>query len=114
MAGLVPAIHVFSVATEQDVDATATRTCPSCALLGGASRVNPTCADKRGHDESNIETVGVSSFRLEIELLRNGAPLRLLPPDEFLGRCGRVGAAGGTSDRAWTGLQFICAQESML
>src|SRR6266852_1847531 len=41
----------------EDVDATATRTCPSCALLGGASRINPTCADKRGHDESNITTV---------------------------------------------------------
>src|SRR6516165_11942870 len=37
--------------SKQDVDGTATRACPSCAYLSAASRVNPTCGDKPGHDD---------------------------------------------------------------
>jgi hypothetical protein len=51
MAGLVPAIHVLSRCDAvEDVDAIRTRACPSSAILSGESRVNPTFADKRGHD----------------------------------------------------------------
>jgi hypothetical protein len=32
------------------MDCTATRACPSCALLCAASRVNPTCGVKPGND----------------------------------------------------------------
>src|SRR5262245_65987200 len=33
------------------MDCTATRACPSCALLSGASRVNPTCGVNPGNDD---------------------------------------------------------------
>src|SRR5262245_7260758 len=39
---------------EEGLDGTATRACPSCAYISAASRVNPTCDDKPGHDESII------------------------------------------------------------
>src|ERR1700742_4379423 len=44
-------IHVFC-ASGEDADGTANRACPSCALSSAASRVNPTCGDKPGHDVS--------------------------------------------------------------
>src|SRR5262249_49773158 len=51
MPALVAGIHVFCGPNE-DLDGTATRACPSCATLSAASRVNPTCGDKPGHDAS--------------------------------------------------------------
>src|SRR5262249_62006412 len=33
------------------MDCTATRACPSCALVSGASRVNPTCGVNPGNDD---------------------------------------------------------------
>src|SRR5262249_25485131 len=35
------------------MDCTATRACPSCALLCAASRVNPTCGVKPGNEDLN-------------------------------------------------------------
>jgi hypothetical protein len=51
MPGLVPGIHVLAVAHGfEDVDGIGTRACPSSAVLSAASRVDPTCGDKPGHD----------------------------------------------------------------
>src|SRR5215510_15815035 len=36
------------------MDCTATRACPSCAVLCAASRVNPTCGVKPGNDDLNL------------------------------------------------------------
>src|SRR5262244_1704649 len=46
----LPGISVFFPCYGKDVDGMGTRACPSSALLSAASRVNPTCGDKPGHD----------------------------------------------------------------
>src|SRR5262245_4431565 len=51
-----PAHPRLSLCLRQDVDGTATRACPSCAYVSAASRVNPTCGDKPGHDEDGSES----------------------------------------------------------
>src|SRR2546422_9244072 len=52
MRGLDPRIHLLRKSSLQRLmDCTATRACPSCAVLSAASRVNPTCGVKPGNDE---------------------------------------------------------------
>jgi len=51
MLALGAGIHVF-IGLNEDVDGTGTRACPSSAMSNAASRVNPTCGDKPGHDDS--------------------------------------------------------------
>src|SRR5262249_27803613 len=51
MPGLVPGIHVLLSSVTKDVDGSGTGACPSFAVLTAASRVNPTCGAKPGHDE---------------------------------------------------------------
>src|SRR5262249_56428569 len=45
--GLDPRVHLL----RKKMDRTATRACPSCAVLCAASRVNPTCGVKPGDDD---------------------------------------------------------------
>src|SRR5215471_20423889 len=47
-----PRIHpVSQKVLRRLMDCTATRACPSCAVLCAASRVNPTCGVKPGNDD---------------------------------------------------------------
>src|SRR2546421_3506345 len=49
--GLDPRVHRGSQESfAKTMDCTATRACPSCAVLCAASRVNPTCSVKPGND----------------------------------------------------------------
>src|SRR5262249_39541502 len=45
------------------MDANVTRACPSYVCLSAASRVNPTCGVKPGHDESNTTVAGNAESR---------------------------------------------------
>src|SRR5438445_13477004 len=59
----------------KDVDGIGTRACPNSARLSVASRVNPTCDDKPGHDDvdgSRPKTFGMR--RREFIMLLGGAP----------------------------------------
>jgi hypothetical protein len=51
MPALVAGIRVSKAYKIKDIDGTANLACPICARLIAASRVNPTCGDKPGHDE---------------------------------------------------------------
>src|SRR5262249_47391801 len=57
------------------MDCTATRACPSCAVLCAASRVNPTCGVKPGKDGSGIETSGTCSRRPPLTAFAQAAEL---------------------------------------
>jgi hypothetical protein len=50
MAGFMPAIHVFTRAVRKDVDGTQLGLARVARTSSAASRVNPTCGDKPGHD----------------------------------------------------------------
>jgi hypothetical protein len=52
MPALVAGIHVFlfDLSAKENVDGTATRGLPELRVERVASRINPTCADKPGHD----------------------------------------------------------------
>src|SRR6516164_6535976 len=62
------------------MDCTATRACPSCAVLCAASRVNPTCGVKPGNDDLDL------------------APIRFRGGDNYMDRVARSHAGS-----------FICA-----
>src|ERR1700736_6507077 len=57
----MPGIHVFLCAPRkrQDVDGIGPRACPRSALIGAASRVNPTCGDPRACPRSAL--IGAAS-----------------------------------------------------
>src|SRR5262249_56972033 len=67
----VPGIHVLLAlpVSGKDVDGTATRACPSCVVLSGASRVNPTCDDKPG-----TQSLGIPASRGECCVTRGLDP----------------------------------------
>src|SRR6516162_9757516 len=72
------------------MDCTATRACPSCAVLCAASRVNPTCGVKPGNDDLDL------------------APIRFRGGDNYMDRvarshagCGLPVAPSGSAVSAW-------------
>jgi hypothetical protein len=60
MAGLGPAIHVFDSTRDSRRGCHRNSGLYELRTFGGAGRVNPTCADKRGHDESRIAAAGMT------------------------------------------------------
>src|SRR5258708_40037111 len=71
---LAPRIHLLrKTFLRRWMDGTATRACPSCASLSAASRVNPTCGVKPGHDADRPNCL---PHRQEIFRLRSAANRR--------------------------------------
>src|SRR5712692_7826192 len=85
MPGLVPGIHAFSC-SNKDVDGIATRACPSCALLTGASRIYPTCADKPGHDDADGSRSNAAGVKPSHETTRPAS----VPIPKFASLCGTL------------------------
>src|SRR5262245_49405656 len=79
IGGLDPAIYPLRLKSFCSMDASRTRACPSSAYqLSAASRVNPTCGVKPGHDEGDSECWNeLSSVRQPVLLPQ--PPRRLHP-----------------------------------
>src|SRR5215470_13023725 len=93
MPALGAGIHVFCASSE-DVDGTGTRACPSSEILSAASRVNPTCGDKPGHDATAWFDVNGTSSNLDAHI----AAIRL--PKAAHRRFGDAVVVGGNARAA--------------
>src|SRR6266542_2580820 len=64
-----PRIHPLrKKSLQKSMDCTATRACPSCAVLCAASRVNPTCGVKPGNDAPKVTPIrllGMTASQLQ-------------------------------------------------